>query len=207
MKISHKEFNQRWSDLHGSVAVEGVIATWLGISYWIARGLAFFRITPNTVTVVGLLSSLYLLRVESVAIAFLIVLFSLICDGIDGSLAIYRNKVTRLGGLYDSVADRITEAMWLTIATYLYVPARWAIAIWVLGATQEYARARLASLGYSEIGVITPTERPVRAIFVLVLLFLYYFGLGHQEELAYGFFALQCISVLMVMKMARSILR
>ncbi|MFM1952105.1 MAG: hypothetical protein RJA33_899 [Actinomycetota bacterium] len=207
MKISRKEFNQRWSELHGNVEVQGAIAIWLAISYVIARVLSFFRITPNVMTLIGVLASVALLQVELVIVALFLVIFSLICDGVDGSLAIYQNRVSRLGGLYDAIADRISEAMWLILASYLDVPARYAIAIWVLGATQEYARARLASLGYQEIGVITPTERPMRAIFVVALLILYYFQFGFALELAYGFIALQIVSLLMVMKMARSILR
>jgi CDP-diacylglycerol--glycerol-3-phosphate 3-phosphatidyltransferase len=92
-------------------------------------------------------------------------------------------------------------------ATFVGVPVRWAIAIWVLGATQEYARARLASLGYSEIGVVTPTERPVRAIFVIAVTLVFWFGYDIATEIAIGFTILQAISVLIVMRMARSILR
>jgi hypothetical protein len=92
-------------------------------------------------------------------------------------------------------------------ATFVGVPVRWAIAIWVLGATQEYARARLASLGYTEIGVVTPTERPVRAIFVIAVTLTYWFGHDIGGQIAIGFTALQAISVLIVMLMARSILR
>lgn len=207
MKISRQQFNQRWSELHGNVEVQGAIAIWLAISYVIARVLSFFRITPNVMTLIGVLASVALLKVELVLVALALVIFSLICDGVDGSLAIYQNRVSRLGGLYDSIGDRISEAMWLTLASYLDLPARYAIAIWVLGATQEYARARLASLGYKEIGVITPAERPMRAIFVVVLLVLYYFQFGYAIQVGIGFIALQIASLLMVMKMARSILR
>jgi CDP-diacylglycerol--glycerol-3-phosphate 3-phosphatidyltransferase len=135
-----------------------------------------------------------------------LVLFSLICDGVDGSLAIYRGRTSKFGELYDSVADRISEAFWLLGATFVGVPVRWAVAIWVLGATQEYARARLASLGYSEIGVVTPTERPVRAIFVIAVTFLFWFGYDIATQVAIGFTVLQAISVLIVMRMAKTIL-
>lgn len=91
-------------------------------------------------------------------------------------------------------------------ASFVGVPVRWAIAIWVLSATQEYARARLASLGYSEIGVVTPTERPVRAIFVIAVTLLFWLGHDLATQVAIGFTVLQAISVLIVMRMARSIL-
>jgi phosphatidylglycerophosphate synthase len=205
--MKRTEFNRTWSDLHGGVEVQGVISIWLRISYWIARALSALRITPNVVTTIGLLASIGIYFTWYTSQLIALVLFSLICDGVDGSLAIYRGRVSKFGELYDSVADRISEAFWLLGASFVGVPVRWAIAIWVLGATQEYARARLASLGYSEIGVVTPAERPVRAIFVITVTFLYWFGYDLGTQVAIGFTVLQAISVLIVMRMARSVLR
>jgi phosphatidylglycerophosphate synthase len=205
--MKRTEFNRTWSDLHGGVEVQGVISIWLRISYWIARGLSALRITPNVVTSIGLLASIGIYFTWYTSQLIALVLFSLICDGVDGSLAIYRGRVSKFGELYDSVSDRISEAFWLLGASFVGVPVRWGIAIWVLGATQEYARARLASLGYSEIGVVTPTERPVRAIFVIAVTFLYWFGYDLGTQVAIGFTVLQAISVLIVMRMARSVLR
>jgi archaetidylinositol phosphate synthase len=205
--MNRQEFNRKWSDLHGGVEVQGVISIWLRISYWIARGLSSLRFTPNVVTTFGLFSSIVIYFTIYTSQLIALVIFSLICDGVDGSLAIYRGKVSKFGELYDSLADRISEAFWLVGATFVGVPVRWAIAIWVLGATQEYARARLASLGYREIGVVTPTERPVRAIFVIAVTLAYWFGYDLGAQLAIGFTVLQAISVLIVMRMARSILR
>ena len=205
--MKRTEFNRTWSDLHGGVEVQGVISIWLRFSYWIARVLSALRITPNVVTTIGLLASIGIYFTWYTSQLIALVLFSLICDGVDGSLAIYRGRVSKFGELYDSVADRISEAFWLLGASFVGVPVRWAIAIWVLGATQEYARARLASLGYSEIGVVTPAERPVRAIFVITVTFLYWFGYDLGTQVAIGFTVLQTISVLIVMRMARSVLR
>jgi phosphatidylglycerophosphate synthase len=205
--MNRLEFNRRWSELHGGVEIQGVIALWLRISYYLARLLAFFRLTPNIVTTIGLLASAAIWFTSYTSQLLALVIFSLICDGVDGSLAIYRNSESQFGELYDSIADRISEALWLMGATFVGVPVRWAIAIWVLGATQEYARARLASLGYKEIGVVTPTERPVRAIFVVAVTILFWLGHDFATEVAIAFTILQAISVLIVMRMARSLLR
>lgn len=205
--MNRLEFNRRWSELHGGVEIQGVIALWLRISYVIARVLAFFRLTPNTITTIGLLASAAMWFASYTSQLLVLVIFSLVCDGVDGSLAIYREKSSRVGELYDAVADRISEAFWLMGATFVGVPVRWAIAIWVLSATQEYARARLASLGYTEIGVVTPTERPVRAIFVCLVIILYWLGYDFAIQAAIGFTVLQALGLLLVMKMARSILR
>jgi phosphatidylglycerophosphate synthase len=201
------EFRRRWSELHGGVEIQGVIKGWLTISFAIARVLNLFRITPNIVTTIGLLASVLIYFTSYTSQLIALVLFSLICDGVDGSLAIYGDRASKFGELYDSIADRLSEAFWLMGASFVGVPVRWAIAIWVLGATQEYARARLASLGYTEIGVVTPTERPVRAIFVIAVTLTFWFGYEIATELAIGFTALSAISVLIVMRMARSILK
>lgn len=205
--MSRLEFNRRWSELHGGVEIQGVVAGWLRISYFIAKFLGFFHFTPNVVTTIGLVSSVAIPFTTYTWQLIAIVVFSLICDGVDGSLAIYRGRESKFGELYDSIADRISEAFWLMGASFIGVPVRWAIAIWVLSATQEYARARLASLGYSEIGVVTPTERPVRAIFVVAVTVQYWFGHDVATQVAIGFTVLQAVSVLIVMRMARSILR
>ena len=201
------EFRSRWSELHGGVEIQGVIKGWLTISFAIARVLNLFRITPNIVTTIGLLASVLIYFTSYTSQLIALVLFSLICDGVDGSLAIYGDRASKFGELYDSIADRLSEAFWLMGASFVGVPVRWAIAIWVLGATQEYARARLASLGYTEIGVVTPTERPVRAIFVIAVTLTFWFGYEIATELAIAFPALSAISLLIVMRMARSILK
>lgn len=201
------EFNRRWSELHGGVEIQGVISIWLRISYVIARFLAFFKFTPNVVTTIGLLSSVLIYFSVYTSQLIALVIFALICDGVDGSLAIYRGRESKFGELYDSIADRISEAFWLIGASFVGVPVRWAIAIWVLSATQEYARARLASLGYSEIGVVTPTERPVRAIFVVLVTVFFWLGHDFAVQAAIIFTALQALSLFLVMRMARSILR
>ena len=205
--MNRQEFNRNWSNLHGGVEIQGAIAIWLRISYSIARVLAFFRLTPNAITAIGLVASLGIYFTWYTSQLVAIVIFTLICDGVDGSLAIYRNQASKLGELYDAIADRIVEAMWLMGGTFVGVPVRWAIAIWVLATTQEYARARLASLGYSEIGVVTPAERPVRAIFVVAVTVLYWLGHDFATQLAIGFTLLQAFSLLQVMRMAKSIVK
>lgn len=205
--MNRLEFSRKWSDLHGGAEIQGAVALWLRVSYLIARFLAFLRLTPNVITTIGLFASICIYFTQYTSQLIALVLFTLICDGVDGSLAIYRDRASKFGELYDSLADRIVEAMWLMGATFVGVPVRWAIAIWVLAATQEYARARLASFGYSEIGVVTPTERPIRALFVVIVTILYWYGNDVATEIAIGFTLLQAISFLMVMRMARSILK
>jgi phosphatidylglycerophosphate synthase len=214
MSISRSEFHSRWSALHGGAEIKGAVKGWLAISYILARALNFIRMTPNIMTMIGVLLSAAMLwpiflgeREISVAPAMIFLVLSLIADGVDGSLAIYQDKESELGGVYDTIADRISEALWLTCVFYLGVPAALAISIWILGATQEYARARLASMGHSRVGVVTPAERPVRAIYILFTIILSTFAANLLVALSIAFIALQVFSVLLIVKMARSILR
>jgi phosphatidylglycerophosphate synthase len=89
----------------------------------------------------------------------------------------------------------------------LGIPAWLVITMWTVAATQEYARARLASLGHSEIGVVTPTERPVRAIFIAFALVFFIFDIPGTLQMSYAFLALLIFSFLQVMRAAYSVLK
>lgn len=204
--MNRNEFRKSWSDLHGGAPVTGVISIWLHISFAIARVLAFLRISPMVVTTFGIVVSAAMYWTEYTMQLLGLLIIALICDGVDGSLAIITGKQSRFGELYDSIADRITEAMWLYMLAFMGLSVRYLLIIWVLGAVQEYMRTKLAGAGYSEIGVITPAERPMRAIFVASVIITFSLGYSVMHDLAYVFIALQVVSVAMIARMARSIL-
>ncbi len=205
--ISEREFKERWSELHGGADTEGVVGGWLSFSYQAARVCVALRITPNFITFLGLGTAIAMGLSEYAAIALLLLVISLFFDGIDGSVAILRGTESKWGELLDSLADRISEAFWLYMGWRLGIPAWVVIAMWTIASTQEYARARLASLGHREIGVVTPTERPVRAIFMAFALIFYIFDIPGTVQLSYAFLALLTFSFLKVMKVASLILR
>jgi phosphatidylglycerophosphate synthase len=141
------------------------------------------------------------------SISLLLLVISLFFDGIDGSVAILRSSESKWGSLLDSLADRISEAFWLYMGWRLGIPAWVVITMWTIASTQEYARARLASLGHPEIGVVTPTERPVRAIFMAFALLFYIFDIPGTLQLSYAFLALLLFSFMKVMRTAFLVLR
>jgi phosphatidylglycerophosphate synthase len=204
--ISEREFKERWSELHGGADTEGVVGSWLSFSYQAARVCVALRITPNFITFLGLGTAIAMGLSEYAAIALLLLVISLFFDGIDGSVAILRGTESTWGELLDSLADRISEAFWLYMGWRLGIPAWVVITMWTIASTQEYARARLASLGHREIGVVTPTERPVRAIFMAFALIFYIFDIPGTVQLSYAFLALLAFSFLKVMKTASLIL-
>jgi len=204
--LSQKEFTDRWSDLHGGADVEGVVGKWLQISYQSARVCTALRISPNLLTLLGLGTAVAMGLSTYAAIALLLLTTSLFFDGIDGSVAILQGRESKWGSLLDSLADRISEAFWLYMGWRLGIPAWIVITMWVVASTQEYARARLASLGHPEIGVVTPTERPVRAIFMAFALLFYIFDIPGTLLLSYAFLALLVFSFMKVMLAAKKIL-
>lgn len=204
--LTQKEFTDRWSELHGGADVEGVVGRWLTISYQAARICTALRISPNVLTLLGLGTAIAMGLSTYAAIALLLLTTSLFFDGIDGSVAILQGRESKWGSLLDSVADRISEAFWLYMGWRLGIPAWVVMTMWIVASTQEYARARLASLGHSEIGVVTPTERPVRAIFMAFALLFYIFDIPGTHLLSYAFLALLILSFVKVMRAARKIL-
>jgi phosphatidylglycerophosphate synthase len=205
--MKEQEFKERWSELHGGADTEGVVGRWLSISYQAARVCVALRISPNVLTLLGLGTAIAMGLSTYAAIALLLLVISLFFDGIDGSVAILRGTESKWGEVLDSLADRISEAFWLYMGWRLGIPAWVVITMWTVASTQEYARARLASLGHREIGVVTPTERPVRAIFMAFALLFYIFDIPGTLILSYAFLALLTFSFLKVMKVASQVLR
>ena len=205
--MKEQEFKERWSNLHGGADTEGVVGRWLSISYQAARVCVALRISPNVLTLLGLGTAIAMGLSTYASLALLLLVISLFFDGIDGSVAILRGTESKWGEALDSLADRISEAFWLYMGWRLGIPAWVVITMWTIASTQEYARARLASLGHREIGVVTPTERPVRAIFMAFALLFYIFDIPGTLILSYAFLALLTFSFLKVMKVASQVLR
>lgn len=204
--MKRDEFFSTWSHLHLGAQVSGIVKGWLTISFAIARVLHLFRITPNLLTVAGILFAAVALFYPTTVIALAFLILSLICDGVDGSVAIIGKRESALGAIADSIADRITEAFWF-IALYQWgIPAEFCLALFALALIQEYARARMASLGFHEIGVVTIAERPVRASAIAIFMVLELLEFSFAPLAIYIFTAMATFSVYQVMKAARGYL-
>jgi phosphatidylglycerophosphate synthase len=200
MALTEIEFKSRWSKLHGGADVEGVVGGWLSFSFQAARVCTALRITPNVLTFLGLTTAIAMGLSSYAAIALLLLVISLFFDGIDGSVAIVQERASQFGALLDSIADRIAEAFWLYMGWRLGIPAWLAITMWMVASIQEYARARMASLGHHEVGVVTITERPVRAIFMAFALIFYIFDIPGLLVISYIFLAMLIFSFMQVMR-------
>lgn len=205
--LTKEEFYIKWSQLHSDAPITGAVAWWLKISYRFGLIATLLRISPNLLTLLGLVSAAMTALTATSWWAVFFLVFSLFCDGIDGSVAIFQKRDSAWGATLDSVVDRISEAFWLYALYVIGVPAWPAIVMWSVAAFQEYARAKLSSLKIKDIGVVTPAERPVRASFLFTALIMWQLNIPGVILLSWIFLLLQLISFAMVIRYARVQLR
>ena len=202
--LSKDEFKTKWSSLHSDAETTGIVGAWLNISYRFGLICTLLRISPNALTLLGLLGAVATAVTAQSAWAIVFLVFSLFCDGIDGSVAIFQHRESKFGATLDSVVDRISEALWFYALYAIGVPAWIPITLWSVAAFQEYARAKLFSLGVSDIGVVTPAERPIRASFLFIVLVLNQLSLPGATELSIFFLLVQIYSFISVVRFSRS---
>jgi phosphatidylglycerophosphate synthase len=146
----------------------------------VARGLSGLGITPDALTLTGLLIALLAgaaLALGHPLAALVGLLLSGFCDMLDGDVARLRpDRDRRFGAFLDSTADRVGEIAVFTglllHRVHLGAPGRlWALC-WVLALTGgllvSYTRARAEGLGIAcRIGL---ADRSVRLVLVLAML-------------------------------------
>jgi archaetidylinositol phosphate synthase len=205
--MNRTDFFAKWSALHGNAEIKGIVKTWLIISYGSAKFISVLRITPNLLTLLGIIFAIAMAANPLSIWTIPLLVLSLYADGIDGSVAIYQNRASRFGAVLDSVADRISEALWFYVAYRIGAPAWIVLVTYVIASTQEYARARLGGLGISDVGVVTPAERPVRASFIFIVLVAYAIDLNLATWVMSALGALQIFSFYLVGRWAYNCLR
>jgi len=194
--MNKSEFFTTWSSLHGQARVSGIVKWWLNISYVIVRPLVKLRVTPNGLTVLGLVFGVLLYLNSKSLWALLFLILSLLSDGLDGSMAIVTQKFSKWGAMLDSVTDRATEVFWVLALYSIGVNINILIAAFLFSFVQEYLRARAGGVGVNEVGVVTFAERPVRAAFVFVVLVAYNLDLKILDSIILIWLLLQFISLL-----------
>lgn len=208
--MSIEVFYEKWSELHGGAQVKGIVKVWLNISYWMSRPIVALRVTPNSLSYISILAGAAFLLTAKSDWAIVLLVLSLLLDGIDGSVAILCGKITRYGALLDSVADRIVEVFWFLGLFVIGAPWQAILVIWLASYLQEYMRARSISLGSTEILIVTWSERPVRAsiiFFVLVARALEIDSIDFTLGATYLLLTLQVSSVVRLFLTLRSHLR
>ncbi|MEV4843797.1 CDP-alcohol phosphatidyltransferase family protein [Micromonospora matsumotoense] len=179
-QLKWDEYATAWARLHGGFdprVAAPVVRAWLRFAYHVGYVLGRLRVTPTAVTVAGVLLCLCvpLFSVRSVQgpiVGALFVLLASVADSVDGAVAVATGRTTRLGYVYDSVADRLGEIAWLAAFWLIGAPGALVVAAGALSWLHEYVRARAVAAGMREIGAVTVGERPTRVCVALVGLLL-----------------------------------
>lgn len=161
------------------------------------------RLTPNAISMVGLLGNLIAAALVTQRLFFLAgVAFVLgsICDTLDGRYSRMSGKGSLFGAFLDSTLDRIEEGIVLAaVAGYFAAEGRdFAAAmcvVAVLGSLMvSYTRARAEALGVEcKVGIAT---RPVRVVILSIgLIFAKGAGLGDFELLAPAVYAIAALTI------------
>ncbi|HEV7204374.1 MAG TPA: CDP-alcohol phosphatidyltransferase family protein [Jatrophihabitans sp.] len=110
---------QRWSARHHGIDPGDVplLSGWLALMWRLARPLAAWRVPPTAITALGVL-----LAVDAVLLAgswpwaaALAVLASVLCDALDGAVAVVSDRTTGHGAAADAIADRIADAAFAAV--------------------------------------------------------------------------------------------
>jgi CDP-diacylglycerol--glycerol-3-phosphate 3-phosphatidyltransferase len=190
--LSWDEYAIRWAGVHGGIDLvdaTGIFRTWSRSSYLVGRGLARLRVPAAAVTATGLglcvaVPVLAGQGPRGTMLAALAALTGAFADAVDGSVAVLRSRVTRLGYLYDAVADRLGEAAWLLALWLVGVPGWLAVACGLLVYLHEYVRAKAIAAGMLHFAVVTAAERATRI--VVTVLGLALAGLAGLSSSALG---------------------
>jgi CDP-diacylglycerol--glycerol-3-phosphate 3-phosphatidyltransferase len=145
----------------------------------LGRGLRRAGVTADVLTVVGLLCSVataVLIGAGELRWAVLGVIASGLTDLLDGSVARTSGQASPRGAFFDSVMDRVSDAVvlggvaWYLIGEGTYLPML-AFAAAALSMLISYERARAEALGYNARGGLM--ERAERMVLLGVALFFH----------------------------------
>ena len=147
--------------------------------------LSKLGITPNQITILGVLVSIFsayffatwsINRIRLIIAALLLIISGLL-DAIDGILARKTGQVSRFGGFFDSVSDRYSDAIELSgiIIGGLCNPII-GLAALIGSMMVSYARARAEAEGVKMAGVGL-AERAERMVFLALCSFISFYWL------------------------------
>jgi archaetidylinositol phosphate synthase len=144
-------------------------------------------VTPNMITVLGLLFSMmaawyiasYSGDLGNLLWGASMILLSGFLDAIDGTLARATGKVTTFGGFFDSVCDRYSDAIVLAAVVYSRLcDPFWGFAALVGSLMVSYSRSRAEAAGVKMAG-IGLAERAERIILIVVSLLAAFFEVSY----------------------------
>ncbi len=136
-------------------------------------------LTPNTITLLGLLGTsigAYFISQGKMTTGGIILLFSVLVDVLDGTMARLRGESSDFGGFVDSVSDRYAEFITFGGLVYFFLSRENYSGVMITFAATagsvlvSYVKARAEGLGFTaKVGLLTRVER----YFVLIPLLIF----------------------------------
>lgn len=162
---------ERWSAAHDGYDARPtrLLRRWLRLVHVMARPLARQGVLPDVLTAWAVALAVAVVALAATGgrwavLGGLLLGLAGFSDGLDGAVAVLTDRATRWGYVLDSVADRVTDALFLVAAWAAGAPAWLALAAGVAAFLLEYLRARAGNAGADHVGTITLGERPQRII-------------------------------------------
>lgn len=172
--MTFDEYLVAWAQLHGTQTPKGVIRWWLRLSFVLSTPLT--RLNPNLITTFGpiLMGGAILLAAspnQKYFVASLIVLVVGLVDSFDGIVAVRTKKTSSWGAFLDGIVDRFIDVGIGILFIVLGAPIELVVLAISIAVIHEYMRAKASGIGFREVGVITPAEKPTRIALGVMFLF------------------------------------
>lgn len=172
--MTFAEYLVAWAKLHGTQSPKGLARLWLRIAFFLSTPLTKFN--PNLITAFGPVLmgvAIYFASPpnKNYFLASIIVLIVGLVDSFDGIVAVRTSKTSSWGAFLDGIVDRLIDVGIGILLIVLGAPIELAVLAMSIALIHEYMRAKASGIGYREVGVITPAEKPTRiALGVMFLL-------------------------------------
>jgi phosphatidylglycerophosphate synthase len=160
---------QGWAALHHGLDPGDVrlLPGWLRLMWAVGRPLARLRVPPTALTALGVVLAvdalLFARRRPWAALA--LVLAAVLCDGLDGAVAVLSDRASAAGAVADKLADRICDCAFAGVLWQCGAPWWLALAAAALSLVHEGVRELLGGRRRTRI---TVAERPTRTVCALL---------------------------------------
>ena len=172
--MTFAEYLVAWAQLHGTQSPKGLVRVWLRIAFFMSTPLTKFN--PNLITAFGPVlmgAAIYFASSpnRNYFLASITVLVVGLVDSFDGMVAVRTSKTSSWGAFLDGIVDRLIDVGIGILLFVLGAPVELAILAISIALIHEYMRAKASGIGYREVGVITPAEKPTRIAIGVMFLF------------------------------------
>ena len=172
--MTFAEYLVAWAQLHGTQSPKGLVRVWLRIAFFLSTPLTKFN--PNLITAFGPVlmgAAIYFASSpnRNYFLASITVLVVGLVDSFDGMVAVRTSKTSSWGAFLDGIVDRLIDVGIGILLIVLGAPVDLAVLAMSIALIHEYMRAKASGIGYREVGIITPAEKPTRIALGVMFLF------------------------------------